>query len=104
MANMKFFALEERIVFDAALALTVSPPPDTPIIYVNGDLNQPGDGLTWETAFNSFDLALQKAKITIGADQIWLADGTYKPSIATAVNSPLAKPDSTLCLWLVCWA
>lgn len=51
----------------------------TGVIYVNASATG-GDGTTWAKAFKSLDSALVAAG-TGGARQIWVAKGTYKPSL-----------------------
>ncbi len=50
------------------------------VIYVNANASG-GDGTTWAKAFKSLNSALLAAAGTSGADQIWVAKGTYKPSV-----------------------
>lgn len=49
--------------------------------YVKSDAIGNGNGSSWAKAFNNIDAALNAAKLTVGPDQIWVAKGTYKPSI-----------------------
>lgn len=49
------------------------------IIYVNQAATGPGNGTSWGTAFQSLQDALQAARTSPGADDIWLAQGTYYP-------------------------
>ncbi|MDB5318676.1 MAG: exported protein of unknown function [Phycisphaerales bacterium] len=61
------------------------------IIYVDANIaaHSPSavhDGSSWSRAFDNLQSALTKAATTTGADQIWIAEGTYKPS---QVYSPL---------------
>lgn len=72
MKNMfKIILLEERIVLDAAAAA---------VIYVNAHAATGGDGSSWAHAYNNVQDALVKAASTPGADQVWIAQGTYTPS------------------------
>jgi ubiquitin len=48
------------------------------IYYVNANqADDSGDGRSWETAFKSFQTALN---VAVSGKQIWVAKGTYKPS------------------------
>ncbi|MGP1273339.1 MAG: GC-type dockerin domain-anchored protein [Phycisphaerales bacterium] len=51
--------------------------------FVDADAAPGGDGLTWATAFDDLQPALELA---LPGDQIWVAEGTYAPS----VNDPIA--------------
>jgi hypothetical protein len=46
------------------------------VIYVDDDANLGGDGQTWETAYRHLQDALYAAD---PCDEIWVAEGTYKP-------------------------
>ena len=46
--------------------------------YVDADNVNSGNGLSWENAFDSLQAALD---VVIEADTIWIAEGTYKPSL-----------------------
>lgn len=54
--------------------------------YVNAVAPAGGDGSSWQKAFNNLDSALIAAKATMGNNQIWIAKGTYKPSIIYGGN------------------
>jgi hypothetical protein len=47
------------------------------VIYVDIDAPDGGDGMTWETAFNDLHDGLDAAA---DGDQLWIAEGTYKPA------------------------
>ena len=56
-------------------------------LFVDADAAPSGDGLAWGSAFNDLQTALDQAAIynadAIAAndvDQIWIAEGTYKPT------------------------
>ncbi len=46
-----------------------------------------GNGSSWANAFNNLDSALTAVKNDGQVDQIWVARGTYKPSVIYAPNS-----------------
>ena len=48
------------------------------VIYVDADASPGGNGQTWGTAYNYLQDALYKPPT--GGDEIWVADGTYKPA------------------------
>ncbi len=50
------------------------------VIYVDDDASPGGDGLTWPTAYNYLQDALDDAG---SGDEIWVAAGTYKPDETT---------------------
>lgn len=78
--NLKIEPLEERIVFDAALAAVIASP-STQIIYVNASATgSVHDGNSWATAYTDLQSALTEAANSSAPDQIWLAKGTYLPS------------------------
>ncbi|MCP3920455.1 MAG: hypothetical protein GY711_33420 [bacterium] len=53
--------------------------------YVDADAAPGGDGLAWASAFDSLDDALE---IITSGDRIWLAEGTYVPSIRRNAKQP----------------
>lgn len=59
--------------------------------YVNSGRSgtDPGDGLTWATAFRSLDTALAAAPADAQGTAYWIAAGTYVPATAFAVRSGL---------------
>src|SRR5438067_12531503 len=51
-----------------------------PIIYVNiNNANGAHDGTSWKKAYTNLQDALTKARSASGAEQIWIAKGTYLP-------------------------
>ncbi len=57
------------------------------VLYVDKDSSETGNGTSWDSAFNELTDALQIAKKCSGSyDQIWVAEGTYKPVYNTAGN------------------
>ena len=59
-----------------AVAVTISSPPDG-IFYVKADAAGANNGTSWADAFTS----LQSALSLSCADTIWVAEGTYRPSV-----------------------
>lgn len=53
-------------------------------IYVDAGSSGSNNGTSWINAFNSLDLALAAAQ---PGDQLWVAQGTYKPSVPFPNNS-----------------
>lgn len=86
----KIVPLEDRIVLDAAVASAVASAVAhavTPSV-IMVDANAHGnvhDGSSWATAYTNVQDALNKAAQTPGGDQIWVAQGNYKP---TQIYSP----------------
>ena len=71
MNHFKLIPLEERIVFDGAAAAH--------ILYVNASAHSGGNGLSWGSAFNDLQTAINTADHLTGSTQIWVAKGTYTP-------------------------
>lgn len=78
-SSLKFIILEERIVLDAAAIAHV--------IYVNAQAATNGNGASWAHAFNNLHDALAAAASTTGAEQIWIAKGTYTPDQGTTLSN-----------------
>lgn len=58
-------------------------------LFVDAQAPPGGDGSSWGTAFNDLQLALDAALRTKPAvDQIWIAEGTYLPSVRVDDNDP----------------
>ncbi|KGE86601.1 hypothetical protein IX84_20855 [Phaeodactylibacter xiamenensis] len=53
------------------------------ILYVNDDASGNNDGSSWADAFNDLQDALNQARNNPGIAQIWVAEGTYKPTTGT---------------------
>ncbi len=50
------------------------------VIYVNDDATGANDGTSWEDAFNDLQDGLWAAAASVGSDEIWVAEGVYKPT------------------------
>ena len=62
--------------------------------YVKASAPNGGNGSSWSKAFNNLDLALNAARANgAGADQIWIAKGTYKPTQAYSGNYTGTEPN-----------
>ena len=71
--NYDYF-LKDRIVGDF---IDIGVAESTGIIYVNADATGYDYGTSWDHAFTSLESALSVAS---SGNQIWIAEGTYKPS------------------------
>jgi len=56
-------------------------------IYVDVNANGTNDGTTWPNAFNDLQDALDEAQSQIGPEEIWVAAGTYTPSVQVDLNN-----------------
>ena len=54
------------------------------VIFVDKDVATPGDGSSWATAFSEVREALDTAHVCPNITEIWVAEGTYTPSLATS--------------------
>jgi parallel beta-helix repeat protein len=54
------------------------------VIFVDADAPGANDGSSWENAYNYVQDALAEANSNPGVNQIWVAEGTYKPDANTA--------------------
>jgi hypothetical protein len=57
----------------------------TTVWYVDASNTAPGSGTDWSSAFNTLQDALDSAT---GNDQIWIAQGTYRPTDTNGMNDP----------------
>lgn len=62
------------------IAGTLPPPAGDSILYVDSAAAGSGNGLSWATAFNSLQDALDLASSLDQVKEIWVAKGTYKPT------------------------
>ena len=78
-----------RLVRSAALLLTltsfISGTAHATRYYVDDDAAPGGDGLSWMTAFDSLDDAMSALQ---PGDRIWLAEGTYHPTLEQTPGDP----------------
>ncbi|MHC4128726.1 MAG: right-handed parallel beta-helix repeat-containing protein [Planctomycetota bacterium] len=79
----------------AIIALTVTPPnalfasPGGTVAYVDDSADPEGDGISWETAFDDLQDALDAAVAAQGAvTEIWVAAGSYRPSVRVDPDEP----------------
>ncbi len=55
-----------------------------PVLFVNSAAAPGGDGLSWASAFNDIQAAIESANVSGGTfDEIWVAAGVYKPDAGT---------------------
>jgi hypothetical protein len=54
------------------------------IIYVDADANGSNNGTSWKDAYNYLQDALQDANTSPGYEEIWVAEGKYRPDINSA--------------------
>lgn len=87
MNKLIIIPLEERIVLDATAVAN--------IIFVNANAALGGDGTSWSHAFNNLQSALNAAALSPGADQIWVAKGTYYTTTGTDRSITFNVPDQT---------
>lgn len=79
------------LFFISALLLwPATAPAAAQTIYVDDDANIGGNGRTWPTAYNYLQHALA---VAVMDDEIWVAEGTYKPDEDTA--NPAGTDDRT---------
>ncbi|MCB9853527.1 MAG: hypothetical protein H6819_10560 [Phycisphaerales bacterium] len=70
--------------FVAEFRPTLSLLPDR-VWHVNDDAAPGGDGLTWATAFNDLQMAMDSAQ---PGEEIWVAEGVYRPTKRTIAADP----------------
>ncbi len=79
MSQLKFMKTVRMCLALASMGLAYDA--QAAIFYVNASAPAGGNGSSWTQAFNNLDAALTAASNTPGSDQIWIAKGTYVPSI-----------------------
>lgn len=84
MLNFKLICLEERIVLDAAIGA---------VIYVDVHATGHNNGTSWSNAYTNLQDALTAAAHTSTPDQIFIADGVYKPGASR--TDTFIIPDKT---------
>lgn len=60
------------------------------ILYVNSDINTPGDGSSWDNALKRVHYATRAAAMKPAIKQVWVAMGTYETA---AADEPLSLTD-----------
>jgi hypothetical protein len=80
MIQLKFMTLARTCL--ALASMSIAYEAQATIFYVNASASSGGNGSSWTEAFNNLDAALIAASETTGSDQIWIAKGTYVPSIS----------------------
>lgn len=63
------------------------PAGNTGILYVNASASGANTGISWANAFTSLQSALSAAKYCAQVTQIWVAKGTYVPSVDALSNA-----------------
>lgn len=57
------------------------------IIYVNINVDSSGTGLSWNSPYKYLHEAIAAADPATGKDEIWVAEGTYKPDVGSRSNT-----------------
>lgn len=76
------FATTEYFIADFRPTLSLSP---NRVFHVDDDAAAGGDGLSWATAFNDLQMALDSAQ---AGEEIWVAEGVYRPTQRTDAADP----------------
>lgn len=69
------------------VACEPNPCTQPPILYVDINASGSPSGADWTNAFTSLESALTAAVANSGGEQIWVAGGTYKPSVPTGSDA-----------------
>lgn len=85
VATEQIFSLASSAAVDASLAdVTSSSLLDAEnIIFVDDDAAGANDGSSWTDAFKNLQDALAAAELTPEPDEIWIAEGVYRPTTTT---------------------
>ena len=62
-----------------------------PIAYVDDSAAPDGDGISWVTAFDDLQDALDAVGGIVVITEIWVATGSYRPSVPTLAEEPRSK-------------
>lgn len=79
--NMKYSWL--FVSFFALVHASATAQVPSNVLVVDANASQPSDGLTWPTAFSDLQDALDATATQPKKDEIWVAAGTYYPSLET---------------------
>jgi hypothetical protein len=79
----ELFPLLRRLPARVVLVAAMAGPALATTFHVDSHATPGGDGLSWATAFKSLDDALAASQANLGPDEIWLAQGRYRPSLQT---------------------
>jgi hypothetical protein len=82
--------ISSKLLFLAFMIIAVFTPWDgvhSTTLFVHTNAPPGGNGLSWETAFDDLQNALDVAQSPGGIDDIWVAEGTYRPDRGTGDRS-----------------
>src|SRR5262245_45142459 len=71
-----------RLITIASIALLASTTARAQIVFVDASAGPGGDGSSWSTAFVDLKDGIAKAKLDPSITQIWVAEGTYRPTLS----------------------